>query len=56
MEILGIPVLIQDHGRELKNTDEDLRAMAAIALSNRSWIKTTGWHTMLLPSLLLDAS
>jgi hypothetical protein len=41
MEILGIPVLIQDHGRELKNTDEDLRAMAAIALSNRSWIKTT---------------
>jgi len=58
MEILGIPVLIQDHGRELKNTDEDLRAMAAIALSNRSWIKTLGIglaHNA-TPSLLLDAS
>jgi hypothetical protein len=40
MEILGIPLLIQEPGRELKNTDEELKAMAAIALSNRSWIKT----------------
>ena len=40
MEFLGIPVLIQDIGRELKNTDEDLQAITAIALSNRSWIKT----------------
>jgi hypothetical protein len=40
MELLGIPVLIQDSGRELKNTDEDLRAMAAIALSHRTSIKT----------------
>jgi hypothetical protein len=40
MEILGIPVLLQDEGRELKNTDEDLKAMAALALANRASIKT----------------
>ncbi|HEY9669266.1 MAG TPA: plasmid replication protein, CyRepA1 family [Coleofasciculaceae cyanobacterium] len=41
MDILGIPVLLQDESRELKNTDEDLKAMAALALSNRASIKTT---------------
>ncbi|MEW6493068.1 MAG: plasmid replication protein, CyRepA1 family [Cyanobacteriota bacterium] len=41
MELLGIPVLLQDEGRELNNTDEDLRAMSALALSNRASIKTT---------------
>jgi hypothetical protein len=41
MEILGISVLLQDDGRDLINTNEDLRAMAALALSNRTSIKTT---------------
>jgi hypothetical protein len=41
MELLGIPVLLEDEGRELKNTDEDLKAMARLALSNRAAIKTT---------------
>jgi hypothetical protein len=41
MEILGIPVLLADPTRELRNTDEDLQEMAAIALKNRSAIKTT---------------
>lgn len=40
MEILGIPVLLQDSGRELRNIDEDLRAMATLALSDRASIKT----------------
>jgi hypothetical protein len=40
MEILGIPALLQDEGRELRNIDEDLRSMAALALSNRASIKT----------------
>jgi hypothetical protein len=40
MEILGIPALLQSGGRELRNTDEDLRAMSALALSNRASIKT----------------
>lgn len=40
MELLGIPVLLQFQHRELKNTDEDLKAMAALALSNRAAIKT----------------
>ncbi len=41
MELLGIPVLLQDEERELRNTDEDLKLMAALALSNRASIKTT---------------
>jgi hypothetical protein len=41
MEILGIPVLLADTTRQLRNTDEDLQEMAAIALKNRSAIKTT---------------
>jgi len=40
MELLGIPVLLQFKERELKNTDEDLQAMAVLALSNRAAIKT----------------
>lgn len=40
MELLGIPVLLQSQQRKLKNTDEDLKAMAALALSNRAAIKT----------------
>lgn len=40
MEVLGIPILLQDQGRELRNTDADLMAMAKIALSNRDVIKT----------------
>ncbi len=40
MELLGVPVLLQS-GRELRSTDEDLRAMAALALSNRAALKTT---------------
>lgn len=40
MEILGVPVLLQDSERELRNTDEDLREMAVLALSNRAAIKT----------------
>ncbi|MBR8833260.1 MAG: DUF3854 domain-containing protein [Stigonema ocellatum SAG 48.90 = DSM 106950] len=39
MELLGIPLLLQSQ-RELKNTDEDLKAMAVLALSNRAAIKT----------------
>ncbi|MBD2014556.1 DUF3854 domain-containing protein [Microcoleus sp. FACHB-53] len=41
MELLGVPVLLEDQGRELRNTDEDLKAMAKLALSNRAAIKTT---------------
>ncbi|NEQ24195.1 MAG: bifunctional DNA primase/helicase, partial [Microcoleus sp. SIO2G3] len=40
MELLGVPVLLQSE-RELRSTDEDLRAMAALALSNRAALKTT---------------
>ncbi|NEO31326.1 MAG: DUF3854 domain-containing protein [Symploca sp. SIO3C6] len=40
MELLGIPVLLADQERELRNTDQDLQAMAALALANRSAIKT----------------
>jgi hypothetical protein len=40
MEVLGLPVLLQSGGRELRSTDEDLREMAALALSNRASIKT----------------
>jgi hypothetical protein len=41
MELLGVPVLLEDQGRELRSTDEDLKAMAKLALSNRAAIKTT---------------
>lgn len=41
MELLGIPVLLQSRGRELRGTDEDLRAIAKLALSQRASIKTT---------------
>ncbi|MEQ8538678.1 MAG: plasmid replication protein, CyRepA1 family [Coleofasciculus sp. D1-CHI-01] len=41
MELLGVPVLLSDRGRELRGTDEDLQAMARLALSNRASIKTT---------------
>ncbi|HEY9605657.1 MAG TPA: plasmid replication protein, CyRepA1 family, partial [Allocoleopsis sp.] len=40
MERLGIPILLQSTERELRNTDEDLKEMAAFALSNRASIKT----------------
>ncbi|MGV2832105.1 plasmid replication protein, CyRepA1 family [Myxosarcina sp. GI1(2024)] len=40
MEILGIPVLLKDPKRQLRNNDPDLQALAAIARSNRSEIKT----------------
>lgn len=40
MEILGIPVLLKDIKRELRNSDADLQALAKIALSNRREIKT----------------
>ncbi|MDY6786065.1 MAG: plasmid replication protein, CyRepA1 family [Cyanobacteriota bacterium] len=40
MERLGLPALLQDRQRELRNTDLDLQAMAAIALSSRSALKT----------------
>ncbi|MEQ8998253.1 MAG: plasmid replication protein, CyRepA1 family [Coleofasciculus sp. B1-GNL1-01] len=41
MELLGVPVLLTDRGRKLRGTDEDLQAMAQLALSNRASIKTT---------------
>jgi hypothetical protein len=40
LEILGIPVLLQQPARELRNTDFDLQSLAAIALNNRREIKT----------------
>ena len=40
LEILGIPVLLQQPTRELRNTDTDLQSLAAIALNNRHEIKT----------------
>ena len=40
MEILGIPELLLDKERELRNTDTDLQNLAAIALKNRHEIKT----------------
>ncbi len=40
LEILGIPVLLQEKTRELRNTDNDLQSLGAIALSNRQEIKT----------------
>jgi hypothetical protein len=41
MELLGIPILLNNYLRELRNTDLDLQAIAAIALSNRREIKAT---------------
>ena len=40
LELMGIPILLQDRSRELRNTDLDLQALAAIAHNNRSEIKT----------------
>ncbi|ACK70601.1 conserved hypothetical protein [Gloeothece citriformis PCC 7424] len=40
MEVLGVPVLLGDPQRELRNLDEDLKAIADLALSNRKEIKT----------------
>ncbi|WP_364303811.1 plasmid replication protein, CyRepA1 family [Moorena sp. SIO4A5] len=40
MKVLGIPILLENLERELKNTDQDLQQMAAIALANRCAIKT----------------
>ncbi|MGF1591548.1 MAG: plasmid replication protein, CyRepA1 family [Pleurocapsa sp.] len=40
LEILGIPVLLQDLTRQLRNTDADLQSLAAIAQANRREIKT----------------
>lgn len=40
LEILGIPVLLAHPQRELCPVDDDLQAMAKIALNNRSEIKT----------------
>ena len=40
LELMGIPVLLQDLTRELRNTDADLQSLAAIAHQNRSEIKT----------------
>jgi hypothetical protein len=40
MEVLGIPCLLANPQRELRNDDPDLQAMARIALDNRKEIKT----------------
>lgn len=40
MEILGIPTLLQDTARLLRNTDAELQALAKMALNNRREIKT----------------
>jgi len=40
LELLGIPVLLQNLERELRNTDDDLQSLSAIAHANRSEIKT----------------
>ncbi|MBD2577289.1 plasmid replication protein, CyRepA1 family [Oscillatoria sp. FACHB-1406] len=39
MERLGIPLFLQERGREFRNSDPDLQEMAAIALQNRAAIK-----------------
>ena len=41
MEVIGIPILLANPNRELRNTDADLQEIAAIALNHRSEIKTT---------------
>lgn len=40
MELLGIPILLNDLERELRNSDSDLQALAKIALNHRQEIKT----------------
>ncbi|XTZ19913.1 MAG: plasmid replication protein, CyRepA1 family, partial [cyanobacterium endosymbiont of Rhopalodia fuxianensis] len=40
MDVLGMSVLLMNHKRKLKPTDEDLQAMARIAIKNRAEIKT----------------
>ncbi|MCC0177786.1 DUF3854 domain-containing protein [Waterburya agarophytonicola K14] len=40
LELMGIPILLQDISRELRNTDPELQSLAAIAHTNRSEIKT----------------
>ena len=40
MEVLGIPVLLANPSRELRNTDSDLKKVAEIAMKNRTEIKT----------------
>ena len=40
LELLGIPVLLQDLNRELCNSDRDLQALGEIAHNNRAEIKT----------------
>ncbi|MCU0533449.1 MAG: DUF3854 domain-containing protein [Hydrococcus sp. Prado102] len=40
MEVLGIPILLADSSRELRNTDSDLQQLAKIAMNNRTEIKT----------------
>ena len=41
MEVIGIPILLANPNRELRNSDLDLQEIAAIALNHRSEIKTT---------------
>ena len=41
MEVIGIPILLANPHRELRNKDADLQEIAAIALRHRSEIKTT---------------
>ncbi|MGK7947503.1 MAG: plasmid replication protein, CyRepA1 family [Xenococcaceae cyanobacterium] len=41
MEVIGIPILLENPQRELRNTDPDLQEIAAIASYHRSEIKTT---------------
>ncbi len=40
LEIMGIPVLLQNTIRQLRNSDRDLQSLAAIAQNNRQEIKT----------------
>ncbi|CAD5976877.1 putative protein SYNPCC7002_B0001 [Planktothrix tepida] len=40
MELLGIPALLKNQERDLKNTDADLQTITEIALKDRSAIKT----------------
>ena len=40
LEIMGIPTLLQNTARDLRNTDLDLQSLAAIAHNNRQEIKT----------------
>lgn len=40
LELMGIPILLGDKTRELRNIDQDLQSLAAIAHNNRQEIKT----------------